>query len=67
MGKTAMVGKAEDRILEIPQDVDVRRFGCQRHCGRGQRRLAIEPGTPQARARQKMCDRFQDPPNTLEL
>jgi hypothetical protein len=59
MRETAMVGEAEDGIFEICQDVDIGHFGGQRHGSRGQCRLAIEPGTRQAGASEKVGDRFQ--------
>ncbi len=59
MGETAMVGKAENRIPEVSQDVDISRFGRQRHRGRSQRRLAIEPGACETGAGQKVSDRLQ--------
>ena len=59
MRESAMMGEAEDRILEMSDDVDVRRFRRQRHRGRSQRRLAVEAGTPQAGSGQKVGDGFQ--------
>ena len=59
MSEAAMMGKAEDRILEIAEDVDIGRFRGQRHRGRRQRRFAVEPGAAQAGASQKVSDRFQ--------
>ncbi len=59
MGEAAMMSKAEDRIFEISDDVDIGSFRRQRHRGRGQRRLPVEPGTGQAGAGKKVSDRFQ--------
>ena len=54
-----MVGEAEDWILETSDDVDIRRFRRQRHRGRSQRRLPVEPGTGEAGSGKKVSKRFQ--------
>ena len=59
MGEAAMMGKAEDRVLEISEDVDIRSFRRQRHRGRSQRRLPVEAGTGKAGSGKKVSDRFQ--------
>ena len=59
MGETAMVGKAEDGVFEISNNVDIGGFRRQSHRGGGQRRLAVEPGTGQTGAGQKVSDGFQ--------
>ena len=59
MGEAAVMGEAKDRVLEILQNVDVRRFRCQGHRGRGQRRLPVEPGTGQTGPGKKVSNRFQ--------
>ena len=59
MREPAVMSKTEDRSAKITQHVDVGSFGreCQR--GRGQRRLAIQPGATKTRASQEMGDGFQ--------
>ena len=59
MGEAAMMGKAKDRVFEISQDVDVGSFRRQGHRGGGQRRLAIEAGTGETGAGEKVGDGFQ--------
>ena len=59
MGEAAMMSEAEDRIFEVSEDVDIRRFRRQRHRSRGQRRLPVEPGTGKAGSSKKVSDRFQ--------
>ena len=60
MREAAMMGKAEHGILEIAEDIDIGSFRGQRRRGRSQGRLAIEAGTAQAGAGQKMSDGFQN-------
>ena len=59
MSEAAMMGKAEDRVFEISHDVDIGGFRRQRHRGRGQRRLPVEPGAGQAGSGKKVGNRFQ--------
>jgi hypothetical protein len=59
MRESAMVGKAEHRILEISDDVDVRGFRRQRHRGRCQCRLPVESGTGKAGSGKKVSKRLQ--------
>ena len=59
MGEAAMMGEAEDRVLEISQDVDIGGFRRQSHRGRGQRRLPVEPGAGQTGPGKKVGNRFQ--------
>ena len=59
VSETTMVGKTENGIFEISENIDIRGFSRQGHCGCGQRRLTIEPGTRQAGAGQKVGNRFQ--------
>ena len=59
MGEAAMMGKAKDRVLEIPQDVDIGGLGGQGHRGRGQRCLPVEAGTGEAGPGKKVGNGFQ--------
>ena len=61
MRETAMVGKAEYRIFEISDYVDVWGFRRQRHRGRSQCRLPVKPGTGEAGSGKKVSNRFQFP------
>ncbi len=56
---TAMMGELEQRALEVSDDVDVGRLGCEGHGQRCQGGLAIETGAAQCCAGQKVRDRFQ--------
>ena len=59
MSEPAMVSEPERRTAKAAQYVQVGRFGGERERERGQRGLAVEPGTSHARAGQKVSDRFQ--------
>jgi hypothetical protein len=59
MSEAAVMLEAEDRPMELSDDVEIRRFGCQGHGSGRQRSFAIESGAPQTGARQEVGDRFQ--------
>ena len=54
-----MMRKTERRAFDARKNIQIRCFGgkCKRE--RGERRLAIQPGAPQARPGQEVSDRFQ--------
>lgn len=55
-----MMCKAEDRSLELAQDVEVGSLSRERGGCRGERGLAIEPGAADASAKQEVGNGFQD-------
>ena len=59
MRESAMMRKTERRALHPRENIQVRCFGGERECERGERRLAIQPGAPQARPGQEVSNRFQ--------
>jgi len=59
MTESAMMRKAESPAAYAPQHVEIGSLSRKGQCERRERSLAIESGAPQARARQKMSDRFQ--------
>jgi hypothetical protein len=54
-----MVGEAEGRAAETSEDIEIGSLGGEREGQRGQRCLAVQPGTSQARAGQEVSDGFQ--------
>lgn len=62
MGETAMMGEAENRAADLADDIQVGGFCGQREGRSGQRRLAIQPRSPEAGAGQKVSDWFQSFP-----
>ena len=64
MREPAMMGERENRAVESAQHIQIGRLSCQRHRRSGECGPAIEAGTSQARAGEKMRDRFHDPPRT---
>jgi len=59
MGEAAMMGEAEDRVLEISQDVDIGSFRRQGHRGGGQCCFPVEAGTGETGSGEKVGDGFQ--------
>ena len=59
MCEPAMMPQPESTLAELTDHIQIRRFGGQTHGSGGQSRLAVEPGAPEARAGQEVCDRFQ--------
>ena len=59
MREPAMMLETKCPSPETANDIEVRRFGRQSQRERRKRRFAIEPSAPQARAGQKVSDRFQ--------
>jgi hypothetical protein len=54
-----MMGEAEGRAAEAAEDIEIRSLGGESERERGQGGLAVESGSAQARASQKMGDGFQ--------
>jgi len=48
MSEAAMMSESECRSAKSAKNVEIRGLSRQRHGGRGKRRLAVEPGAPQA-------------------
>ena len=59
MSEPAMMLKSDCPSEETANHVKISRFGRQSQRERRKRRFAIEPSAPQARAGQKVSDRFQ--------
>jgi hypothetical protein len=59
MRKSPMMLEAESSPPESPDHIEIRSLCGQSQRQRCQRCLAVEPGAAEARARQKMCYRFQ--------
>ena len=59
MGEAAVVSEAKGPAAKTSNDVEIRRLCGERQRERGERRLAVESGAPQARAGQEVGDGFQ--------
>ena len=59
MRKAAMMSEPEGGAAEAAEDIEIGSLRGERERERGQRGFAVESGTAQARARQKMGDGFQ--------
>ncbi len=60
MRESAMVLEPECASAETRKDIKVGRLRSEREGQRRERRLAVEPGAPQACAGQEMSDGFQE-------
>jgi len=59
MGEAAMVSETERGTAKTTKNVQIGSLGGERHCERGQRRLAVESDASEAGAGQEVGDRFQ--------
>jgi len=59
MREAAMVSELIDRSFESGQDIEIRRFGGERHGRRGERGLAVESCPRQNGSGQEVCEWFQ--------
>jgi hypothetical protein len=60
MRKSAMMRESESPPVELPQDIQIGSLSRQRHRKGRKRCLSVESGAAQARASQKVSDRFQE-------